>query len=116
MAKDDYPVIVAKILIFLYKRLKGRTNENPTDYIVENTKDFPIDLDYLRYVIEHLEEDGYVENVLIAKAWGGEFVKFNYSEMRITPAGIYYLRENSTIKKVATALKEAASIMSLFSN
>lgn len=114
MAKDDYYVIVAKILVFLYKRLKKKTTTAVETYIVPMTGDFPIDEEYLQYVIEKLLEKGYVERVLITHAWGGDIVGMNISKMRITPEGIDHLRENNIIRKAALALKEAAPIISLF--
>lgn len=115
MAKDDYYVIVAKVLVFLYKRLKKRDTRAVEEYVQPLTEDFPIDGDYFQYVIEKLLERGYVERVSIVRAWGGDIVRMDVSKMRITPDGIDYLRENNTVRKAAEALKEAASIISLFS-
>lgn len=115
MAKDDYYTIAAKILIFLYKKLKGKETRENTEYIMPMTKDFPISEEYLQYVIEKMQEQGYIEKVVIVKAWGGDIVRFDYSKMRIEPAGIDYMLENTTIRKVIEGLKEAAEIASLFS-
>ena len=114
MAKDDYYVLVAKILIFLYKKLKGKAETTIGEYIVPMTKDFPIDEDYLQYVIVKLFERGYVEDVLITRARGGEVIRVDVSRMQITPEGIDYLRENSTVRKIAEALPAALPIISLF--
>lgn len=114
MAKDDYHVIVAKILIFLYKRLKKKDTRTVEEYISPMTDDFPIDEEYMQYVIEKLSERGYVERVHITRAMGGVIVRMDCSSMRITPEGIDYLRENSTIRKVALALKEVVPIAGLF--
>ena len=46
MAKDDMPVLFCKILIYLYKVLKGK-QERDEYYIQPFTKDFPISEDYL---------------------------------------------------------------------
>lgn len=115
MAKDDYYVIVAKILVFLYKRLKKKETRTVEDYVLPMTEDFPIDEEYLQYVIEKLLEQSYIEKVSITRAWGGEIVRMDYSRMRITPDGIDYLRNNSTISKVAQALREAIPIIGFFS-
>lgn len=40
MVKDDYYTIVAKILVYLYKKYKQKDIEQ--DYITPMTKDFPI--------------------------------------------------------------------------
>lgn len=40
MAKDDYYTLVAKILVYLYKKYKQKEIEK--DYISPLTKDFPV--------------------------------------------------------------------------
>ncbi|MCH3961453.1 MAG: hypothetical protein LKF53_02040 [Solobacterium sp.] len=45
MGKDDYDVIVCKILTYLYAVLKNCRKRND-DYLQPMTKDFPIDADY----------------------------------------------------------------------
>lgn len=114
MAKDEYYVIVCKILVFLYKKLKGQDKRENEEYIVPLSKDFPIDEEYLMYIIEKMVEKKMVEKVNIMKAWGGEVIKIDYSKMRITVEGIDFLRENSVMKKVAETLQEAMPIFSLF--
>lgn len=114
MAKDEYYVIVCKILVFLYKKLKGKEQRLNVEYIAPLTKDFPIDEEYLWYVIEKMNEKGLVEKVTIIKAWGGDVVRIDYDKMRITPEGIDYLKDNSTMQKVVQTLHEAIPIMSLF--
>ena len=51
MAKDDYYTIVAKILVFLYKKLQGKEKGSVKEYIIPMTKDFPISEEYFQYVI-----------------------------------------------------------------
>lgn len=115
MGRDDYYTIVAKILVFLYKKLKGKDKHDVKDYVLPMTKDFPISEDYMLYVLEKMTEQGFVENVFITKGMGGVVVNIDYEDMRITPAGIDYMLENTTIRKVIGGLKEAAEISSLFS-
>ncbi len=115
MTKDDYHVLVAKILVFLYKRLKGKEKREVGEYIIHDTQDFPIDEEYLRYVIEKLYERGLIERIGITRAWSGDIIRMDISRMRITPEGIDYLRENATVRKIAESLKEAIPIIGLFS-
>lgn len=112
MAKDDYFVIVAKILVFLYKHLKGKAKEKIEEYIQPNTKDFPISEDYMFYVMRHMYEDGLVEGVYTRTTPDGEILEIDFiDEMtNITPKGIAYLRENSMIQK---AIKTVPAIASL---
>lgn len=114
MAKDEYYVIVCKILVFLYKKLKGKEQRTNIEYIAPLTKDFPIDEEYLRYVIEKMNEKGFVEKVTVVKAWGEETIRVDYDKMRITPEGIDYLKDNGTMQKLVHTLQEAIPIMSLF--
>ena len=55
MAKDDMPVIFCKILIYLYKVLKGK-QERDEYYIQPFTKDFPISEDYLETALIELQD------------------------------------------------------------
>lgn len=112
MAKDDYYVIVAKILVYLYKIMKD-SNLKKEYYLAPMTEDFPISEEYFNYVIEMLEKEGYVE-VEIVKAWGGNIVSIDVDNMRILPKGIDYLSDNSKIKIICETLKEAIPIISLF--
>lgn len=115
MAKDDYYTIVAKILIFLYKSVQGKEKREVTEYIAAGTEDFPINEDFLKYVIEKMQEQGFVERVYISKTMGGAIYEVDISRMRITPAGIDYMIENSTLRKVMGTLKEAGGVMGLLS-
>ena len=115
MAKDDYYTIVAKILVFLYKKLKGKEKRTVEEYIAPMTDDFPITEEYFQYVIEKMQEQGYVEHVYISKSMGHVIYEMDISKMRITPAGIDYMLDNTTLRKVIEGLKEAAEISSLFS-
>ena len=55
MAKDDMPVLFCKILIYLYKVLKGK-QEQDEYYIQPFTKDFPISEDYLETALIELQD------------------------------------------------------------
>lgn len=114
MAKDDYYTIVAKILVYLYKRLKKLDKTLPVDYIAPYTDDFPIDDDYMKYVISTMLDKGFISRVSIIKDMAGKPIMMDISDIQITPDGIDYLKDNNTIRKIAEVLKEAASIKSLF--
>ena len=55
MAKDDMPVLFCKILIYLYKVLKGK-QEQDEYYIQPFTKDFSISEDYLETALIELQD------------------------------------------------------------
>lgn len=113
MGKDDYFTLACKILVYFYKRLKGKAETPPDDYILPLTKDFPIEQDYLNYIIRHLVSDAYLEDVTITKAWGGDIISIQLEDAAITPKGIAYLQENSKMRKIMHCLPEAKAIMSL---
>lgn len=114
MAKDDYHVIMCKILIYLYKRLKRKSKVLPEEYLIPLTKDFPIHEEYFFYVLEKMQQHGYIEQIVFVRAWGGDIIDADIEKVRITPEGIDYLRENNTMRELINKLPEAASIISLF--
>ena len=114
MAKDDYFVIVGKILGFLYLRLKHKTKKG-IEYLQPMTKDFPIMQDYFEYVIRNLQNAGYIDGVTIIRAWGGDVIMMDVTEgIHITPKGIEYLKDNGTIHKILEKLPEFSGLASLF--
>lgn len=111
MAKDDYYVIVAKILVYLYKKYKCLNIDGT--YICPMSKDFPISQEQLWETISMMESQGFITGN-ITRSWGGDIILVDYSSLKIMPAGIDYLIENTTIRKVCNTLKEAKEIVSLF--
>ncbi len=111
MAKDDYHTLVAKILVYLYKKYKQKDVDR--DYILPMTKDFPIKEEQLLETISMIIDEGLVKGKYI-KAWGGDIVMIDYNSLKITPAGIDYLQDNSKIRKICETLIEAKSIWELF--
>ncbi len=109
MAKDDYHVIVYRILAYLYACLKSG---EPVDmeYLTYGTKAFPVNESYWSYIITTLAESGYVRGVCFIPILGqGEKGIKRMDNIQITPAGIEYLRDNSAMKKAKeflTGLKE----------
>ena len=110
MAKDDYFVLVYKILKYLYKCLKSGASPD-FNYLTYETKDFPVHKEYWEYIIEKLVEEKYIEGVYVLRS-DTNFISVKYtSGMRITPLGIEYLEDNKIMKKVAKAVKDIASLI-----
>ena len=109
MAKDDYFVLVNRLLRYLYKCLKQGASPN-WELIAPNTKDFPVGEEYFVYILSHLLADGYIEGIVeVANVRSvGRFKET--TGLKITPAGIEYLEENSTMKKVTELLGPAGEI------
>lgn len=113
MAKDDMQVLFCKILVYLYKVLKG-TQKKDIYYIQPRTYDFPISKEYLQTILIELYEKGYIRNLIYQKAYSNDVVYFNYEGIEITYDGVVFLSENSTMKKIANTRKEATPIFEIF--
>lgn len=111
MAKDDYYTIVAKILVYLYKKYKQKDIKQ--DYILPMTKDFPIKEEQLLETVSMMIEQDLIKGVY-ERAWGGDIVFVDYNSLKITPSGIDYLQDNSKIRKICETLVEAKPIWELF--
>lgn len=114
MAKDDYDVIVFKILTYLYAVFKGKEVfvQKNYDYAI-GRKD--INNDYLNRIYKAMSDEGLVEKLSFTKTWGATYIPlFEENELTITPKGIHYLEENDKMKVVGNYLKDKAdSIINL---
>lgn len=113
MAKDDYPVLMAKILVYLYAKMKGKKVPPAEEYICPFSKDFPISEEYLNEVLDGMAEHEFIK-LHVVRAWGGNIVAKDVDSMKITLEGIEYLRDNPTIRKVVDTIPMAATIFELF--
>ena len=115
MAKDDYFVLVGRILVYLYSRLKGRDGRDPMEYLQPGTKEFPISRDYFDYIIRHMYKNGFLEGMELRCSPDGEVLEAFVSERtQITPAGIEYLEDNRIMRKVIALIPGAAEIIGSF--
>lgn len=109
MTKNDYYVIVYKILAYLYVRLKEGKRTEP-EMIIYNGKLFAINEAYWKYIIVHLYEGRYIENITVTKSWGGDADIQNLEYMQITPLGIEFLCNNNLMEKAKGFLKDIKDI------
>lgn len=111
MARDDYHVIVYQILAYLYQCLKqGRNVESKN--LEHNSQYFQINKDYWRYIIYHMHESGLIEGaVFIPVDEEDHPLPAQLGCVKITPAGIEYLCDNSFIKKAKEFLKDIKEII-----
>ena len=114
MAKDDYFVMVCKLLVYLYRRLKGRTKKDPEEYLLPLSKDFPATEGYFYYLLEKTQEAGMIEGVELTREWSGDIICADVSGIQILPAGIEYLQENRLMRRIARTVPLAAQIADLF--
>ena len=98
MARNDYYVIVYKILSYLYACLKNSAVPDLDEISAESPK-IDIGRAYWNYIMLHLLEEGLIEGAFRVDMGDTQGIKFapNFS---ITPKGITYLEENTMIKKV----------------
>ena len=110
LAKDDYYVIVYKLLSYLYSCLKKGTYVD-----IENLRDvIKVDIvdSYWNYIILELYKEGYIDGITKIKYIGdiNENDK-KKKNIRIKPKGIEFLESNSFVAKAKEFIKEAGEIL-----
>ena len=106
MAKDDFHVIVYQILSYLYQRLKKGEDVDPRQISV-NSDFFHINKRYWSYIMANLYRMGMIDGISLLEIDNAEPTVTGLDRCYITPAGIEYLTENSTIAKAKEFFKEA---------
>lgn len=108
MSKDDYDVIVFKILTYFYAVTKGKIVFIPTEY--HHAIGYKnINEDYLLRIYKMMSDDGLIEELLFTKPWGSTLIPlFDESDIAITSKGVHYLEENDKMKAVGNYLKDKA--------
>lgn len=113
MAKDDYYVIVYQILAYLYQCLKN--GHKPDVSLIEYGGHYcPINKLYWAYIMEHLQDQGFIEGLDFARDVNTgmtEIVGLEY--IQITPDGIGYLLDNNLIAKARRVAKEVKDLAML---
>ena len=109
MPRDDMFVVMYKILSYLYSCEKK--GEKPLPSLLTGEGDLlHINEAYFANIIEEMVDEGLVKGFQILKTWSGtKDVVTN--DPRITIKGVEFLQENSMMKKVAKALKDAKDIL-----
>ena len=102
MAKDDYDVVVFKILLYYYAIFKG------TILFADG---------YLERVLKLMSEENLIDEVYVSKAWGNQYMMLNdLSDIEITAEGIHYLKENSGMENVKKYLLDHVEMISTLIN
>lgn len=111
MAKDDYDVIVFKILTYLYSCLKGKATFNKSVFDALISKQSITD-EYLTNILRMMSSDGLIEGISFAKAWGNTYIMISdYDDLLITSSGIKYLKENSKMNEVKKYLENIPGLV-----
>lgn len=112
MAKDDYDVIVFKILTYLYACLKGKVNFGKDAYYKIIGKE-NINEQYLYQIYRMMVSEGLIENAKFTRAWGNEYILISdEADLQITANGIHYLKNNNSMKEVGKYLLEGVELIS----
>ena len=112
MAKDDFDVIAYRVLVYLYACLKREIMFEDVTFYESVRKNVSSDT-YFADILRMMQAEGLIEGLEFANAWGGDCILVSSaSDARITAAGIRYLKENGTMKRVGDALKETVDIIS----
>jgi hypothetical protein len=111
MARDDYFVVVYKILKYLYGRLRQGKAVN-VHYLSHDGEDFNIPQSYWNYIIRNLTEYGYVSGAKFFMK-NGEELTICVEEIKITPKGIEYLQNSPMIAKAVANIQGFRSMKHL---
>ncbi len=111
MAKDDYDVIVYRILVYYYACLKRKIsfdNETFRELVSKHTDSEG----YFNDILDMMQREGFIEGLSFHRAWGRDLLlTSDLDEARITPEGIHYLKENSAMAKAAEFLKNGKDLI-----
>ena len=109
MAKDDYYVIVYKILSYLYMKLKRGEPIEP-EMLMYDGGLFSINRQYWVYILDNMLDQGYIRGMHNVRVGEGYYVKEQLANCEITPKGIGYLCDNSLMEKAKQFLKDIKEI------
>lgn len=105
MARDDYFVVVYKILKYLYECLKSGEKADIHNILTAET--YGVNESYFEYIIDELLEGGYIKGVSLINVIGRTKPTVKITpDIVIKPKGIEYLQDNSSIAKAKNFLKE----------
>jgi hypothetical protein len=105
VAKDDYDVILFKILLYLYACFQGKiVFQND---VFEKTVKNGISDEYINRILRGAQSENLIEGLVFTHTWGNEYILSSpLSDMAITPDGIRYLKDNGKMQKAKSFLLE----------
>ena len=106
MARDDYEVIMYRILVYLYACMKRKIIFDKTVLLGTVCKGAKNE-EYLTDVFRMIQDEGFLDGLAFTHTWCNDFILANDIEnSRITPAGIRYLKENSRMKQIGEMFRK----------
>lgn len=111
MAKDDYDVIVYRVLVYLYGCLKRTIMFEDATFNEAVKKNIESDT-YFYDVLRMMQGEGLIEGLTFTPAWGGDvLLASDVKDAKITATGVKYLKENDKMKAVGVKLKAVTDII-----
>jgi len=109
MAKDDYHVVVFRILKYLYQQLKKGLPVEP-EMLLPDSKACKVNETYWRYIIISMQEKGLIKG--LEKGEGEPYAQLEaqLKDIQITPDGIDLLSDSKMSDKVDQLIKGILSI------
>lgn len=112
MAKDDYDVIVFKVLLYYYAVLKRKILFEKVTF-EKGIGINDISEEYFVEVLLMMQDDGFIKNIVVKKAWGGDYILLSdFDDIKITSKGIDYLKENAKMQKIKEKALEIVDLTS----
>lgn len=109
MSKDDYHVIVYRVLLYFYDCLKKGVEPNAEE-LNQIALLAEVNERYWHYILKSLMDYQFIEGAIRIKT-DNSYERITHLECaNITPLGIEYLTDNSFMAKVKDFLKEAKAI------
>lgn len=108
MAKNDMPVIIYKILKYLYECMKAGKQPDEMDFCAES-KLISIPLLYWNCVIREMYDNGFVRGVSVLSTKDGPLIILD-SDFNITLKGVEFLEDNTLMQKVREHLGTAIEV------
>jgi len=109
MAKDDYYVIVYKVLIYLYAVLKRKKVFDESEFKMIILKG-RINEDYFISILELMQEDELITGLNFKKVWGNEVILVNdISDMKMSKTSFYKYISDNDYEKVGPGIYVAPS-------
>lgn len=105
MAKDDYYVLVYKILAYLYNQLKSG---DEVDLGKLTPEWLGINETYFEYIFDTLSNEQLIQDEAYEVSMAGKRLA---PGIMISPKGISFLHENSTISKVQRSIKGISDVI-----
>ncbi|EFR30824.1 YjcQ protein [Eremococcus coleocola] len=96
MANNDYFVVIFKVLSYFYNQKK-----NGKEIKEENINAYKLQVNqtYLMDIYKELFEEGYLKGGHVRSYMDGSIQLDNFEDIRITIAGVEFLKENNQMKK-----------------